>query len=138
MPAASPGSWLGRPDGTAVPGFTGAATALPVLADVFGLLPPAPRAPATDDPADSGATQEAEAAVHLLFPPPGATLSADGPVPLRAMGGRRPLAFAVDGSALPSVAANRSTLWTPGSPGFYTVTVQDADGATARAQVRVR
>jgi penicillin-binding protein 1C len=132
------GVWLGRPDGTALPGFTGAATALPVIADVFGLLPPAPRAIGTDDTAEAGTTTEAEAGVHLLFPPPGATLSADGPVPLRAMGGRRPLAFAVDGSALPSVPASRSTLWTPGSPGFYTITVQDADGAMARAQVRVR
>ncbi len=132
------GVWLGRPDGTAVPGFTGAATALPVLADVFGLLPTAPRAPGADDPADPGSAAPADVAVHLLFPPPGATLSADGPVPLRAMGGRRPLVFAVDGSTLPSVPASRSTLWTPGSPGFYTVTVQDADGAMARAQVRVR
>ena len=132
------GVWLGRPDGTAVPGFTGATTALPVLADVFGLLPPAPRAQGADDPAEPGVATAAEAAVQLLFPPPGATLSADGPVPLRAMGGRRPLAFAVDGSALPSIPASRSTLWTPGSPGFYTVTVQDADGAMARAQVRVR
>ena len=79
-----------------------------------------------------------EAGMRLLFPPPGAVLSADGPVPLRAMGGRRPLVFAVDGAALASAAASRAAAWTPASPGFYTVTVQDADGALARAQVQVR
>ena len=133
------GVWLGRPDGTAVPGFTGAATALPVLAEIVGLLPPAPRTPATNDAAPAaGAITPADSVVQLLFPPPGATLSADGPVPLRAMGGRRPLNFAVDGNPLASIPASRSTKWTPGSPGLYTVTVQDADGAIARAQVRVR
>ena len=132
------GVWMGRPDGTAVPGFTGAATALPVLATVFGLLPPAPRPPGSEDAAPAEPAAPAEGSMRLLFPPPGATLSADGPVPLRAMGGRRPLAFAVDGAAVPSVPASRSTAWLPGSPGFYTITVEDADGAVARAQVRVR
>ncbi len=137
------GVWLGRPDGTAVPGFTGVRTALPVLADVFGLLPPAPRpaTPAAAAPgtlAATGASVALGTGVQLLFPPPGATLSADGPVPLRAMGGLRPLVFAVNGSAVPSMPASRSTAWTPSSPGFYTVTVQDAAGTIARAQVRVR
>ena len=134
------GVWLGRPDGAAVPGFTGAETALPVLADVFGRLPPAPRSPAPDEAAPGAALAAAppEAGMQLLFPPPGAILSADGPVPLRAMGGRRPLVFAVDGTALASAAASRAAVWTPASPGFYTITVQDADGALARAQVQVQ
>jgi penicillin-binding protein 1C len=132
------GIWLGRPDGTAVPGITGAATALPVLADIFTLLPAAPRAPGAEENPAPDTALEAAAAVHLLFPPPGATLSADGPIPLRAMGGRRPLIFAIDGTSLPSTLASRSAAWTPTSPGFYTITVQDADGAFARAQVRIR
>lgn len=58
------GVWMCRPDGTAVPGFTGAKTALPVLADLFGLLPPAPRDAAPDAvPAEPAAA----AAVRLLF-----------------------------------------------------------------------
>ncbi len=142
------GVWLGRPDGAAVPGFTGAETALPVLADVFGMLPPAPRSPAPDEgipgagtgagPGAALAAAPPEAGMQLLFPPPGAILSADGPVPLRAMGGRRPLVFAVDGTALASAAASRAAAWTPASPGFYTITVQDTDGALARAQVQVQ
>ena len=132
------GVWIGRPDGSAVPGFTGAGTALPVLADVFGLLPAAPRSVAAGDEPSAPQAARPEAAIHLLFPPPGATLSADGPVPLRAIGGRRPLIFTVDGSTPPSVPARRGTLWTPAGPGFYTLGVQDADGAMVRAQVRIR
>src|SRR5262249_37369317 len=35
--------WIGRPDGTPMPGATGASFALPVLSRVFDLLPRAPR-----------------------------------------------------------------------------------------------
>ena len=76
--------------------------------------------------------------LRLLFPPPGAVLSADGPVTLRAMGGQRPLTFLVDGAPLSTQPAQRRAGWLPPGPGFYTVTVLDADGMAARAPVRVR
>ena len=65
---------------------------------------------------------------YMAFMDPGA----DGPVPIRVMGGRRPLTFLVDGLALPSAAAGRSALWQPSGPGFYTLSAQDADGAGTR------
>jgi penicillin-binding protein 1C len=65
-------------------------------------------------------------------------LSADGPVTLRAMGGRRPLTFLVDGAPIAGAPASREAGWLPGGPGFYTITVLDADGLSARAPVRVR
>jgi penicillin-binding protein 1C len=133
------GVWIGRPDGTAMPGSTGRQAALPVLSRVFALLPEAPR---------EGMRVMAEVPRHqappvdrlrLLFPPPGATLAEDaGPVTLRAAGGRRPLAFLVDGAPVPHEAARRETAWTPPGPGFYRVTVLDADGTAASANVRVR
>jgi membrane carboxypeptidase/penicillin-binding protein PbpC len=130
------GVWLGRPDGTALPGATGLSAALPVLAQVFALLPPAPRdAPPDLAPAPVSAV---EASLRLLFPPPDATLSADGPVPIRVMGGRRPVTFLVDGVALASSPASRSALWQPDGAGFYTLSAQDADGAVVRARVRVK
>ena len=128
--------WIGRPDGTPLPGATGRGLALPLLARVFGLLPPAPR------PAPPGLRREQPSAradsLRLLFPPPDAVLSGDGPVVLRAMGGRRPLTFLVDGAPLPADPARREAAWTPVAAGFYRVTVLDADGGAARAQVRVR
>ena len=130
------GVWVGRPDGTAVPGATGLRQALPLLAQVFDVLPPAPRTAALPDRPAMAQTEPD--GLRLLFPPPGAVLASDRTVTLRAMGGRRPLTFLVDGASLPAVPAQRTTGWVPSGPGFYAVTVLDADGLAARAHVRVQ
>ena len=130
------GVWFGRPDGTPTPGASGRGVALPVLGRVFGLLPPRPRP--TPPPGRAAVSAQAGSSLRLLFPPPDAVLSPDGPVTLRAMGGRRPLTFLVDGAPLPADAAQRQATWLPEGPGFYALTVLDADGAVARAPVRVR
>ena len=130
------GVWVGRPDGTAVPGATGLRQALPLLAQVFDVLPPAPRTAAKPDRPAMAQTEPD--GLRLLFPPPGAVLASDRTVTLRAMGGRRPLTFLVDGAPLPAVPAQRTTGWVPSGPGFYAVTVLDADGLAARAHVRVQ
>ena len=128
--------WIGRPDGTPLPGATGRSLALPVLARLFDLLPPAPR-PAGPSLRREPATARADA-LRLLFPPPDAVLTGDGRVVLRAMGGRRPLTFLVDGTPLPADPARREAAWTPLAAGFYRVTVLDAEGSAARALVRVK
>jgi penicillin-binding protein 1C len=134
-------AWVGRPDGTPLPSATGRSLALPLLARLFGLLPAGPRvvAPA---PAQSvlarAVPQKPADALRLLFPPDRAVLSNDGTVVLRAMGGRRPLTFMVDGSPLPADPARREAAWNPATPGFYRVTILDADGAAAHAAVRVK
>ncbi|MCW3477632.1 penicillin-binding protein 1C [Limobrevibacterium gyesilva] len=134
-------AWVGRPNGTPLPGATGRALALPLLARMFDLLPPAPRvaapAPALADAARVATARPADG-LRLLFPPAGAVLSNDGPVVVRAMGGRRPLTFMVDGAPLPHDPARREVAWLPPAPGFYRVTILDADGAAAHAAVRVR
>lgn len=134
------GVWVGRPDGTALPGATGARLALPLLARVFDLLPPAPRdPPPTYRPEPRGGLHaDAADGLRLLFPPPGAVLSGDGPVTLRAMGGRRPLAFLVDGAPIPADPVRREAAWLPPGPGFYRVTVLDAEGAATRVAVRIK
>ena len=128
--------WIGRPDGTPLPGATGRSLALPLLGRVFDLLAPAPRTVAPLP--GRAAVAEAGPSLRLLFPPPDAVLQGDGPVLLRAMGGRRPLTFLVDGAPVPAPPAQRQASWQPGGPGFYAITVLDADGASARVPVRVR
>ncbi|TDH56362.1 penicillin-binding protein, partial [Dankookia rubra] len=132
------GVWVGRPDGTPLPGATGARIALPILARIFERLPAAPREAL---PVRAAAAAQAEALdrLRLTFPPPGAVLGESAAqVTLRAAGGRRPLTFLVDGQPLPAEPARRDAAWTPPGPGFYRVTVLDAAGAAARAEVRVR
>ena len=134
------GVWIGRPDGTPMPGATGLSLALPLMARGFDLLGPQPRAPEPPSrgPLGQPVEQVGADALRLLFPPPGAVLSADGHVTIRVMGGRRPLTFLVDGAPLRVDAVRREANWQPGGPGFYRLTVLDADGTAAQARVRVK
>ncbi len=130
--------WIGRPDGTPLPDATGTSLALPQLARVFDLLPKAPRTVMPVPEQRSHSATVAADALRLLFPPPGAVLSADGQVTIRVMGGRRPLTFLIDGAPLPTDRVRRDVAWLPSGPGFYRLTVVDADGAAVRAAVQVR
>jgi penicillin-binding protein 1C len=133
------GVWVGRPDGTAMDGGAAVDHALPILAQVFGLLPPAPLAmPASSTRMLSLAVVPDADPLRLLFPPPGAVIDGGGAIDLKAMGGTRPLRFLVDGAPLPSIAALRDTAWTPPGPGFYRLSVLDAAGEVASAAIRVR
>jgi penicillin-binding protein 1C len=132
------GVWVGRPDGTPLPGATGRNLALPLLARVFELLPAAPREvprPSISLPLRAAASSNA---LRLLFPPPDAVVSGDGPVTLRVMGGRRPLTFLVNGAPLATDPARREVSWSAPAVGFYRLTVLDADGGVARVGFRVR
>ena len=131
------GIWVGRPDGTPMPNATGARLALPLLAQVFERLPLAPRAPAPVRALSTTAPAPTDG-LRLLFPPPRATLPEAGRVVLRAAGGQRPLTFLVDGAPLTTDPARREVGWVPPGPGFYRITVLDADGASARTELRVR
>jgi len=131
------GIWVGRPDGTPMPNATGARLALPLLAQVFERLPAAPRAGLPPRPLSAGVSPPTDG-LRLLFPPPRATLPEAGRVVLRAAGGQRPLTFLVDGAPLVTDPARREVSWVPPGPGFYRITVLDAEGAATRTELRVR
>jgi penicillin-binding protein 1C len=152
------GVWVGRPDGAPVPGLIGRDGAAPILFDVFARLgtPAAlPRAPTGVLTASNGQLPpplrrfqsaplagDAQASLHILFPPDGARLdlaTTDGkpdPIPLKLTGAVEPLTLFVNGSPLPP--QQRGTLFfTPHGPGFARVTVIDSTGATASVVVRL-
>lgn len=131
------GVWVGRPDGTPMPGATGARLALPILARVMALVPPAPLAPLRVR-AQAAPMAELPDRLRLLFPPPGAVLEEGSDLVIRSAGGRRPLTFLVDGAPLPTEPARRDARWQPPGPGQYRITVLDAEGKAAGATIRIR
>ena len=154
------GVWVGRPDGAPVPGLIGREAAAPILFDAFARLggtPAAlPRPPSgvlvtstaklppplrrfQPAPVAGG---NAQASLHILFPPDGARLDlsmTDGkpdPIPLKITGAVAPLTIFVNGNPLPP--QERGTpFFTPDGPGFSRVTVVDSSGATDSVVVRV-
>jgi penicillin-binding protein 1C len=57
---------------------------------------------------------------------------------LSARGGRAPLVWYAEGARVQNEATSGRAIWRPAAPGFYDVTVVDADGQSARVRVRIR
>jgi penicillin-binding protein 1C len=145
------GIWVGRPDGTPVPGQSGYVTAAPILFRVFDELPQAPT-PATPAPRDAllawdhdalpPALRELRApgvvaGPRVLFPLPGTTvLAGTRALPLEARGGAQPYTWLIDG--VPLRGSRRPTAqWRPTGPGFVVATVVDRRGRADRVRFRV-
>ena len=137
--------WTGRPDGGARGGVTGRDAALPLLFDIADLLStpsaaPRPIAPRAAPPAlrrlESG-TQ----GPRVIFPPDGSTVQVEGFGPeargLSLAAGGQTLSWYVNGASLAAEPVSGKVIWRPPSPGFYRVTVVDAEGRRAQARVRV-
>jgi len=158
------GVWIGRPDGTFSPGRIGREAAAPVLYDVFDLVPAVAGAPGVANPirpdeallatnADLPAALRrfegrgglaVSAAIdmpRIAFPVDGATLSA-GPdyksLPLEAEGGKMPLLWLVNGQAIDSLPFRRKAEWAPDGGGAARITVIDAAGRAASAEIWIQ
>ena len=151
------GVWLGRPDGTPVPGAFGADLAAPVLFQAFARLkpslapqPPAPPATLLVSNAElpqplqkfrsrSAAFQPDPDAPAVAFPPDGAEveLLADG-LMVRVEGGQAPFTWLVDGRPVMLELRARQAMLDDLGRGFVTLSVIDAEGRSARAKIRLR
>jgi penicillin-binding protein 1C len=156
------GVWVGRPDGSPVPGLVGRVAAAPILFDAFGRvgLPPAalPQAPKGAWSATSGklppplqhyqpnglAIAGAAPGLRILFPPNGARVelanssSMPDPLALKIAGGVEPLTVLMNGMPA-TVRGRRRTLFVePDSPGFMRLTVIDARGISDSVTVRLQ
>ncbi len=152
------GVWVGRPDGSPVPGLVGRASAAPILFDAFARsghaavpLPPSPQgalfaASAKLPPPLQrfGRIDGANASPpRIMFPPDGARLElAAGrpgePVALKIAGGSGPLTVLVNGVPIPEISGRRALFFQPDGPGFVRLTVMDARGAADSVMVRLQ
>ncbi|MQX36489.1 penicillin-binding protein 1C [Roseospira navarrensis] len=157
------GVWVGRADGTPVPGHIGRDTAAPLMRALFDLLPlpphPVPGPPPADLPAvmrtadlppplrrlalpDAGGGQSVASGtadpLRLRFPPDGATLDWDQAalgLALEAAGGDRPYAWLVNGRPLDTAPWHRGAQWRPDGRGRARITVIDRDGRSVSAEI---
>jgi penicillin-binding protein 1C len=158
------GVWVGRPDGTPVPGLIGRVAAAPILFDAFartGKLPAAlPKAPkgaliaanaklplplrrfrAMGELVRTGSEQ----ALHIQFPLNGSRIDVDRarggdltPMPVRVAGGAPPMTVLVNGRSVGEIDGRRQRLIEPPGPGFARVTVIDAAGVADTVVVRIQ
>lgn len=145
------GVWVGRPDGTPVPGTFGGDHAAPLLFEAFGRLKPA-LDPAPAPPPDTlilttaelppplrrfGADKPATSGLSLAFPPNGAVLSAADTV-IKVENGVLPLTVLLNGAPVASGLRARHVTVGLTSVGFSDITVIDAAGRSARVAVELK
>ncbi len=150
------GVWLGRPDGTPVPGAFGGDLAAPILFETFGRIRPEP-APFAAPPPETlivstaalppplqrfrsreAVFAKAPDAPVVSFPPDGAVLRAgrDG-IPFKFQAGALPLTVLVDGALVRTGLHRRDLVLRDLGPGFSTIAVIDAKGRGAQVNIRL-
>ncbi len=158
------GVWVGRPDGSPVPGLAGYVSAAPILFDAFArsgvAFVPLPGPPAgalrqsRDELARDAAALRAAWRRHgqstrsrrrrtsssrrrarrWTSALPPAT---ESPLVLKLQGGRAPFRWLANGRPLASLTRRRTSTWLPDGAGFSTLTVIDAAGRAASVKVFV-
>lgn len=149
------GVWLGRADGTPVPGAFGADLAAPVLFRAFGRVAPA-LAPLPAPPPATLLVSNAQLpqplqrfrsraaaftdanAPKIAFPPDGAEveLLAQG-MKVKVEGGTAPFTWLMDGAPLVTGLTDAEALLPLTARGFVTLSVIDAEGRSARIRLRL-
>ena len=150
------GVWIGRPDGTPVPGAFGADLAAPILFEAFqrlkqdtDQLPPPPpetlmlstaelpqplqRFTGRDAPFSAAAD-----APKLIFPPDGAVLEVDMGLPAKVRDGTPPFTWLANGAPVLTRAHRREVILPVADGGFSRLTVIDAEGRSARVEIELR
>jgi penicillin-binding protein 1C len=151
------GVWMGRADGTPVPGAFGADLAAPVLFEAFARLKPAlePQPPPPPDtlmlanaqlpqPLRHFRSRDAAFAVdasapEVAFPPDGAEveLLPEG-LMVQVSGGTAPFTWLANGAPILSAQQDTTAMLPALGRGFITLSVIDAQGRSARTHVRLR
>jgi penicillin-binding protein 1C len=148
------GVWMGRADGTPVPGAFGGQLAAPVLFEAFGrlkaqpvALPPPPAAtllvPNAELPLPlrrfgTRAAQQDATGPKLAFPPDGAELEYSGALLVKVRDGVAPFTWLANGALVVAQARRRDAVLPDQGKGFVELVVIDATGQTAKGTVFIR
>ncbi|MGH1576180.1 penicillin-binding protein 1C [Planktotalea sp.] len=150
------GVWIGRPDGTPVPGAFGGDLAAPILFELVGLvsdqaipLPPPPPETLLLETSElpqplrrfkgrRAVFQAAPDAPKLAFPPNGARLakSEEGLI-VKVRDGRPPFTWLANGAPILRMVHSREAQLPLTEEGYVQLSVIDRDGRSARANVRL-
>ncbi|ASM74080.1 MULTISPECIES: penicillin-binding protein 1C [Roseobacteraceae] len=148
------GVWMGRPDGTPVPGAFGGDLAAPVLFEAFGRLksardplpPPPPETlivptarlpqPLQRFDARYGAVRSADT-LTVAFPPSGAVLVGGDGLTVKLRGGQLPLTVMLNGAPVASGLQHREVVLALDGAGFSRISVVDATGRSASVEIEV-
>jgi penicillin-binding protein 1C len=153
------GVWIGRPDGTPVPGLSGMVSAAPVLFQTFDRLGPR-RAPLRKPPPGTliASTSELPKPLRHFRQPNEKLVEDDGdpeiafpidgvevdlgikegdptPLVIKVRNGDPPFTFFANGVPIGHEPFDRSETWKPDGPGFVTLSVVDASGRSDRVTV---
>lgn len=149
------GVWIGRADGTPVPGAFGGDLAAPVLFEAFQRLkpkadplpPPPPEAlivstaelpqPLRRFTGREAVFRAAPDAPKLIFPPNGSTLALDGDLPVKVRDGTPPFTWLANGEPLKTLEYRRETLLPQPGEGFSHLAVIDARGRTSSVTIEI-
>jgi penicillin-binding protein 1C len=145
------GVWLGRPDGSPVPGLYGRHAAAPLLFDIFALRGDGraplvrPQQTAAERAASYFGSQilqrpaDGSSPLRILFPADGAAIQADeqADIPLEVSGGIPPYRWLIDGRPALTSLYRRQAMWRPESLGFVRITVVDRTGAPDTVHIRL-
>lgn len=146
------GVWIGRPDGTPVPGAFGGALAAPLLFEALGRartqpthLPPPPpetlmvsRALLPETLQRFGLRGDTPT-LKLTFPPEGARLMAQpSGIPVKLRGGTPPFTLLINGAVSATGLRRPEFLAPTPGPGFTTLSVIDALGQSGRVAIEIQ
>lgn len=147
------GVWMGRADGTPVPGAFGGDLAAPILFDLFARVAPQ-ITPLTAPPPDTlivgaaslpaplqrfaargaGLRPDPDTPV-IAFPPDGAAIRAEGPLVVKVSRGQAPFTWLADGRPVEVARHDRAISLHGLGQGFVTLSVIDSKGRGAQARV---
>jgi penicillin-binding protein 1C len=157
------GVWIGRPDGSPVPGLIGRVAAAPILFDAFARIGQSPTplahapkgalfatsaklSPPLRRYSPNGVVAAANAAppLRIMYPPNNARVELTvlngkpDPLALKVSGGVEPLTVLVNGMPAAAHADRRTLFVDPDGLGFARLTVIDAKGAADSVLVRLQ